>query len=229
MCWFRDQLVNCYSNAGVRTEAALPYLTRPISFFTGPSRKISLANPRSSFIDFTKSTRPSSEEIPKRAVKTFLNSTPMRYISTAWINPCTPDHSSDDTWFHPKKRDRYTLMFDWMNFLNHSHGCQIQHKLNTGKEKKFGPYPVDGFDQTTNTIYQFHGCHHHAHSCWLTKSIKDKIWLHSKDAKYKKTEKTTRYRHRNVGMSLSTSPTTRSSSSDLRCKQTIYDSTTKNE
>jgi hypothetical protein len=32
-----------------------------------------------------------------------------------------------------------------------------------------------------------------------------------------------------VGMSLSTSPTTRSSSSDLRCKQTIYASTTKNE
>jgi hypothetical protein len=25
--------------------------------------------------------------------------------------------------FHPKKHDRYTLMFDWMNFLNHSHGC----------------------------------------------------------------------------------------------------------
>ena len=76
--------------------------------------------------------------------------------------------------FHPKKRDRYTLMFDWMNFLNHSRGCQIQHRLNTGKGKKFRPYLVDGFDQTTNTIYQFYGCYYHDHSCWLIKSIKDK-------------------------------------------------------
>jgi hypothetical protein len=50
---------------------------------------------------------------------------------------------------------------------------------------------VDGFDQTTNTIYQFHGSYHHAHSCWLTKSIKEKKWLDSKDANYKKTEKKT--------------------------------------
>lgn len=59
--------------------------------------KTSLENPRLSFIDFTKTTRPSYEEIPKRAVTKFLDSTPMRYISTAWINPCPPDHSSDDT------------------------------------------------------------------------------------------------------------------------------------
>ena len=139
--------------------------------------------------------------------------------------------------FHPKKRDRYTLVFDWMNFLNHSHGCQIQHKLNTGKEKKFGPYPVDGFDQTTNTIYQFHGCYYHAHSCWLIKSIKDKkngstrrtpnIKKKRKDHQIPSVFRS--YCHRNVGISLSTSPTTRSSSSDLRRKQTIYDFATKNE
>jgi hypothetical protein len=44
--------------------------------------KTSLENPRLSFIDFTKTTRPSYEEIPKRAVTKFLDSTPMRYIST---------------------------------------------------------------------------------------------------------------------------------------------------
>ena len=63
-------------------------------------------------------------------------------------------------------------MLDWMNF--HSHGCQIQHKLNTGNENKFGPYPVDGVDHTTDIIYQFHACYHHTHSCWHIKYIKDK-------------------------------------------------------
>jgi len=46
--------------------------------------------------------------------------------------------------FKPKKRDKYTLMYDWMEYLNHSQGLHIRHKLNTDKEKKIGPYPVDG-------------------------------------------------------------------------------------
>ena len=95
--------------------------------------------------------------------------------------------------FQPQKRDRYMLMFHWMNYLNHTHGCQIQHKLNTGKEKKIGPYPVDGYDETSDTVYQFQGCYFHGHSCWLTKAIKDQKWLHSKTSKYKKTQNTTRF------------------------------------
>lgn len=41
--------------------------------------------------------------------------------------------------------------------LNHTQGLRIQHKLNTGKEKKFGPYPVDGYDHSTNTVFQLQG------------------------------------------------------------------------
>ena len=59
--------------------------------------------------------------------------------------------------FKPKKWDKYTLMYDWMEYLNHTKGLRIQHKLNTGREKKIGPYPVDGYDHSTNTVFQFQG------------------------------------------------------------------------
>jgi len=38
--------------------------------------------------------------------------------------------------FKSKQRDRYTLMYDWMEYLNHSQGLHIQHKLNTGKKRR---------------------------------------------------------------------------------------------
>ena len=67
----------------------------------------------------------------------------------------------------------------------------IRHKLNTGKEKKIGPYPVDGYDANTNTVYQFHGCYWHGHECWMTKNVKDQKWRETRQCKYDKTVKTT--------------------------------------
>ena len=94
--------------------------------------------------------------------------------------------------FKPEKRDKFTMMYDWMDYLNQTRGVCIRHKLNMGKEKKIGPYPVDGFDSNTNTVYQFHGCHWHGHQCWLTKSVKDQKWQEGRQAKYDKTTKTTK-------------------------------------
>ncbi|VDI57816.1 Hypothetical predicted protein [Mytilus galloprovincialis] len=93
--------------------------------------------------------------------------------------------------FKPQKRDKYTLMYDWMDYLNHTRSLDIKHKLNTGKEKKIGPYPVDGYDANTNTVYQFHGCYWHGHDCWMTKNVKDQKWCETRQAKYDKTVKTT--------------------------------------
>lgn len=45
-----------------------------------------------------------------------------------------------------KTRDKYALMYDWVEYFNNTHGLHIQHKLNMAKENKIGPYPVDGFD-----------------------------------------------------------------------------------
>lgn len=44
--------------------------------------------------------------------------------------------------------------------------CHIQHQLNSG-EKRIGQHnlPVDGFCAESKTVYQFHGCYHHCHSC----------------------------------------------------------------
>ena len=95
--------------------------------------------------------------------------------------------------FKPEKRDKYSLMFDWMDYMAKIKGVKIEHKLNTGKEKKVGPYPVDGFDQEHNTILQFHGCYFHGHQCWLTKSVKDEKWQKCRQQKFEKTSETTRY------------------------------------
>ncbi|CAG2220677.1 unnamed protein product [Mytilus edulis] len=95
--------------------------------------------------------------------------------------------------FKPQKRDKYTLMYDWMDYLNHTRGLDIKHKLNTGKEKKIGSYPVDGYDANTNTVYQFHGCYWHGHDCWMTKNVKDQKWRETRQAKYDKTIKTTTF------------------------------------
>ena len=75
-------------------------------------------------------------------------------------------------------------------YLNHTQGLNIQHKLNTGKEKKIGPYPVDGYDSGSNTVYQFHGSYWHGHDCWLTKNVKDQKWREGRQSRYDKTIKT---------------------------------------
>ena len=61
-----------------------------------------------------------------------------------------------DNNFRPEFRDRYMQAFNWLNYLNRYDGKHISHARNNGKEVKIGKYPVDGFDSTTNTVYQFH-------------------------------------------------------------------------
>ena len=86
--------------------------------------------------------------------------------------------------YKPQKRDKYTLMF------NHSQGLHIRHKLNTGKEKNIGPYPVDGYDVNTNTVYQFHAFYWHGHDCWMTQKVVNQKWREERQVKYDKTVKT---------------------------------------
>ena len=74
--------------------------------------------------------------------------------------------------FKPEKNEKYVSMFYWMDWLNFTQKTEIQHFQNQGKEKRIGPYLVDGYDCRTNTVYQFHGCYFHGHLCSLTKHIK---------------------------------------------------------
>lgn len=63
-----------------------------------------------------------------------------------------------DEHFKPRDFARCSYaMYDWMNWLNHSQGTCIQHKLNSGREFRVGPYLIDGYDQNTNILYEFLG------------------------------------------------------------------------
>ena len=48
----------------------------------------------------------------------------------------------------------------WLEWLMARDGTKIRHANNLG-EYKFGSYYVDGYDETNDTIYEFHGCYFH--------------------------------------------------------------------
>jgi len=74
--------------------------------------------------------------------------------------------------FKPERREKYESMFHWMDWLNKTHMLHIQHYRNCGKEKRIGPYLVDGFDEKINTVFQYQGCFFHSHSCITFDKIK---------------------------------------------------------
>ena len=61
------------------------------------------------------------------------------------------------------------LAKEWLQWIEETEKIKIQHQFNGG-EKRIGAkqLPVDGFCQSTHTVYQFHGCYWHGHSCKLT-------------------------------------------------------------
>lgn len=80
-----------------------------------------------------------------------------------------------------------------MDWLSQTTNHRIKHKLNYGREKRVGPYPVDGFCSSTSTIFQFHGCYHHGHGCEITKRIRNEKWRQNRADKYKNTLRTNQY------------------------------------
>ena len=59
---------------------------------------------------------------------------------------------------------------EWLEYRARIKNIHIQHKFNT-KEKQVGHknIRVDSWCMDTHTIYQFHGCLFHGHSCHLTR------------------------------------------------------------
>lgn len=58
-----------------------------------------------------------------------------------------------------QKNSKISLL--WLKYIIYDNpGLVIQHKLNTG-EKKIGRYFVDGYAESTKTIYEFNGCYFH--------------------------------------------------------------------
>lgn len=73
--------------------------------------------------------------------------------------------------FKAEKMSKYSNMFIWMDWISDSKNCKILHKLNNNHEKRVGPFPVDGYDPITKTIYQYNGCYFHGHSCHLNQRM----------------------------------------------------------
>ena len=94
--------------------------------------------------------------------------------------------------FRPEVRDKYMAAYYWMDWIANLHGIQIEHRLNTGREVRIGPYPVDGYAKATQpgskpTVFQFHGCYWHGHQCEITRGIRDDKWYASRASRYQRT------------------------------------------
>ena len=52
----------------------------------------------------------------------------------------------------------------WLDYLMRTENIDIRHAENGG-EYRINNYQVDGYDETNNTVYEFHGCYWHGHAC----------------------------------------------------------------
>ncbi|KAJ8311825.1 hypothetical protein KUTeg_010638 [Tegillarca granosa] len=110
----------------------------------------------------------------------------LQYSDTEVIATASVDEGDDGEMMQTSAIQR--IMDELKSYMK-----QVPHMLNCGQEKRVGKYPVDGYDVTKNTIYQFHGCYYHGHSCPVTRDIKDEKWLKTREQKFTKTQATTRY------------------------------------
>lgn len=98
-----------------------------------------------------------------------------------------------DTGFRGEIRDKYMSAYYWIEWITSESGKQIQHKLNSGREKLVGPFSVDGY-----TIFQFHECFFHGHDCVVTKNVKSGKWHKTKSGSYQKTKDITKFLRQEV-------------------------------
>ena len=84
--------------------------------------------------------------------------------------------------FKPEKRDKYCLMYDWMDYLAYSKGVKIERKFNMVKKKRLGRRLI----KRNNSIMQLHGCFWHSREYLLTKSVKERKWHKNRQQKYEK-------------------------------------------
>ena len=88
--------------------------------------------------------------------------------------------------FHPEIRDKYFSPFHWMDWMIKFQNKRISHLMNTGKEKRIGPFLVDGYDSETDICYEFYGCWFHSHKdCPLAEnlSLKEKKQIYERTMK----------------------------------------------
>ena len=72
-----------------------------------------------------------------------------------------------ETEFEPEVcGEKYTMAYEWLDFLQFKFNCKVHHKLNSTSELHIGPYLLDGWceDPAGGVILlEFHGCYFHGH------------------------------------------------------------------
>ena len=102
-------------------------------------------------------------------------------------------HRRAENGFKPVVRDQLIKAYAWLDFLNDKQDLSIKHMRNNGLEKKVGPYPFDGWDASTGTVYQFHGCYFHGHQCEVSKNENNPNWKENRADYFKATQNTSSF------------------------------------
>ena len=85
-------------------------------------------------------------------------------------NTCGVSRKNGDWLLHSsRKKDTFTKHIryssEFIQWLDHFRNENIAHAENSTHGKvRIGDYSVDGFDATTNTVYEYYGCFHQGHS-----------------------------------------------------------------
>ena len=70
-----------------------------------------------------------------------------------------------------KKETRYSQeSIQWLEYVMRTEGVSIRHAENGG-EVRIDNFSVDGYDESTRTVYEYYGCYWHGHSCNTTYNV----------------------------------------------------------
>ena len=93
--------------------------------------------------------------------------------------------------FTPETCEKYTSMYDYLEYMAHKTGLKIQHKLNSKTEVLLGLHPVDGFAVTstgTRIVFEYDGCF--THGCMECVLVSPKTKLKYADLLAQRRERT---------------------------------------
>ena len=69
-----------------------------------------------------------------------------------------------------KTDNQSAIALCWLDWIAETEGVLIQHAMNGG-ERRLAGVKVDGFDEESNTVYEFQGCFYHGHEvCYARES-----------------------------------------------------------
>ena len=102
------------------------------------------------------------------------------YLSCTGKEMCTGYYSLREKTNEYRRETNYSKEgIQWLEYLRAEHNIDIRHALNSSHgEKRIGNFSVDGFCQSTNTVYEYYGCYHHGH-CGESKDPKK--WRRTKE------------------------------------------------